>query len=77
MVKSEKYETKRFTIEKLVDDENDGVVVNITVGKLEFFFKEVSEENKSLNNDEIIGLCVEKVYTFNPTEFENFICNNI
>lgn len=63
MVRSEKYTSKRFTVEKLVDDE-DGIVVNVFVGNIDFFIKEVEQENHSLNREEVIDLCVEKVLLY-------------
>ncbi|HFI0791458.1 TPA: hypothetical protein ACGO62_001493 [Streptococcus suis] len=39
---------------------------------------QLAQSNFHLFNMGVLeGLCVEKVYTFNPTEFENFICNMI
>lgn len=61
MIKSEKYETKRFTVEKLVDTVNDGVTINVTIGHLEFFIKEVEQENNNLDRDSVLDICVGKV----------------
>ena len=39
---------------------------------------QLAQSNFHLFNMGVLeDLCVEHVYTFNPTEFENFICNNI